>query len=147
MSGWGSIIKPGGGGTVSEVTAIGLGQIGGDTATSDLTLNEYQEATAVATGVETNVLVFVVPASPIFHAVRFEFGGGNIGTYKLYFGSNVQAQYVTWWNTGMNGFWDFKSGIMGGVKVDGGTQIRVTVLHNRPYVANFYSRMEYVLIN
>jgi hypothetical protein len=129
------------------VIPIGLGQIPGDTATTDTTYSEYQEAVAVATGVETNILVFVVPASPLFHAVRFEFGGGNIGTYKLYFDTDVKAQYITWWNTGMNGSWELKSGISGGLVVPGGTTIKVTILHNRPYVANFYSRMEYVLIS
>lgn len=147
MSGWGSITKPSSGGSSSEVIPIGLGQIPGDTATVDTTLNEYQEALSVATGVETNILVFVVPATPIFHAVRFEFGGGNIGAYSLYFGATKQSSYITWWNTGMNGFWEFKSGISGGTAVAGGTTIRVTILHNRPYVADFYARMTYTLIN
>ncbi|EFX62040.1 hypothetical protein DAPPUDRAFT_120603 [Daphnia pulex] len=105
-----------------DVVVIGGGQVA-DTSAIDTTGSEYQEALAVATGVETNILVYVVPATPIFHAVRFEFGGGNIATYYLYVNGVKKAQFITWWNTGMNGVWDFKSAIPGGLIIEGGSQI------------------------
>jgi len=146
MSGWGPIVSSGKNSGSAEVVVIGGGQIP-DTSAIDSTGSEYQEALSVGTGIETNILVYVVPASPDFHLVRFEFGGGNIATYSLYVDNVRKAQCITWWNTGMNGFWDFKSAIAGGLIIPGGSQIRVTCLHNRPYVADFYTRMEYVLIS
>jgi hypothetical protein len=108
----------------------------------------YNEISAVATSVTTDLFTWVVPATPLFHVLRFEFGGTNIAQYKLYFGATVQAQALTWWNgPGLNHTWDFTTEGGGGLQVVGGTVVKVKVTHFRPYVGDFYCRMSGVEVN
>lgn len=139
MSGWGPVVLPGGGGS----------QIPGDTSTPNPSFNLYSEANSVAAGIETDVFTYLVPASPpITHLLRFEFGGTNIGRYRLYFGATVVRQFVTWFNgTGLTGIWEFTTSGGDGLAVSSGTTIKVTVIHDRPQVGDFFAQMTGLTVN
>jgi hypothetical protein len=138
MPGWSPKVSTSGGGGGSG----GVIQIPGNTSANDSSFTLYNEVSSVATSVTTDIFTYVVPVSPIIHVLRFEFGGTNIGQYKLYFGATVQAQHLTWWNgPGLNGMWDFSVSGGGGLAVASGTVIKVKVTHFRPYVGDFYTRM------
>lgn len=150
MSGFGPKVSKAGGGTTGPqpVIIVGGGQITGDTVATDVTRDLYFEAPSVAAGIETNIMNYIVPLTPIFQLVRFEFGGTNIGQFFLYFDNVRVNQYITWFNgSGLTGDWSYKSGIPGGIDVGAGVNIKLTCLHNRPFLGDFYSRMIYVLIN
>jgi hypothetical protein len=106
----------------------------------------FDERLAVAAGVTADVLTYPIPVGSSIVLVRVEFTGSNIGTYRLYFDSNLTAAYRTWFNGPMSGDWDFSCPQLGGLRVQGGTVIRVKVLHNRPYVGDFHARLEGIVL-
>lgn len=146
MSGWGS--KSGDSGGIStNVIPIGSTQVPNDTAIPDPTGSYYSEANSVATGVLTDVLTFVVPMTPIWHLLRVEFGGNNIANYSLWFNAVKKDQSFTWFNGNMTGVWDYVNPGGGGVLVASGMIIKVKVVHNRPFVGDFYAKINYIEIN
>jgi len=139
MTGWGS--KSGGGAGGS-----GVPNVPGNTSTPDPAFSVYGEALAVPSGVETTILTWVVPA-PIVHLMRVEFGGQNIGEYRLKFGATVQSRSTIWFSGPLNGTWNFETMAGGGVPVASGTVVRVTVLHARPMASDHHARIQYLEIN
>lgn len=124
---------------------IGL-SIPGNTSASDISFFVYGTAAAVAAGVETTILSYVVPAG-IYHIIRAEFGGQNIGTFKQYWNATEKDQYITYWGAGMNGSWNYSIADYGGVAVAPGTVITIKILHNRPQVGDFYAKLVLLNIN
>jgi len=145
MSGWGPrVYKP----TAGSATDINGIQIPGNTSAADPSFAVYNEVSSVAYGVQTDIFTYVVPASPIIHILRFQFGGTNIGQYKLYFGNIVQDQFITWFNgTGLTGEWNYETMGGGGLAVPSGTIVKVKVIHYRPDLADYYCRLSGVEIN
>ena len=136
MTGWGPKVLDGGGG--------GQPSIPGDGPLPDPSKSTFNRITAVPANVETDLLVFPVPATPIIHLVRIDFGGENIGNYKLYEGATQQAEYFTWFNgPGLTATWDFTDTKGGGVALTPSSILKVTVEHWRPFLGPFFARMQY----
>lgn len=146
MSGWGSIIpaQTGGGGATGEVISLGLTQTPGDTATSDPSIESFGEATAVASGVETTILSYVV--SGVFHLVRIEVSGTNIASYSVYYDGVRSNKLITYFGGSLSGVMDYSNG-QAGIQVPTGTIITIKVLHNRPDVGDFTARLQGKIIN
>lgn len=147
MSGWGSIIQStgGGGGSGSETVIVGQSQIPSDTSTPDPGVEVYGEALSVASGSETTILSYIVPPG-VFHLLRVELSGTNIGTFNLYYDSVRMNRLVTYYGGNLSGAWEYFSGA-GGMEVPAGTVIQVKVLHSRPYPGDFTARIQGKFIN
>lgn len=141
MSGWGP--KP------SSITSSGGGgvpNVPGNTPAPDPAYTIFNEVLAVPKDVVTDVITWIVPVT-LNHIMRVEFGGCNIADYKLFFGANVQARYLTYFGSSLNGVWDFSTEAGGGVQVASGTVVKVRVEHGRPHDGDFWSRIQYLEIN
>lgn len=144
MSGWGSIVQVSGGGSGSETISVGQTQIPGDTPSVDPGVELYSEALSVASGSETTVLSYIVPPG-IFHLLRIELTGSNIGVFNLYYNSDRMNRLITYYGGPLSGIWEYFSG-GGGLAVTAGTTILVKILHTRPYPGDFSARMQGKLI-
>lgn len=145
MSGWGPRVYKPSGGSSGAIAPI---QVPGNTGAVDPSFNLYNEVSSVASGVETDLFTYLVPLSPIIHLMRFEIGGSNIGQFKLYFDNTVVRQYMTWFNgTGLTGVWDFTTSGGGGLAVAPGTIIKIKVLHNRPFLGDYFAQMSGLNVN
>ena len=114
----------------------------GNTPAIDTSYTVYDTVAAVAAGVETTILTFVVPAT-VTHLVRVDFGGDNIGTYKMYWGTDEMDQYITYW-TEFNGRWEYSISGGVGVQIPSGAVVTIKVLHVRPNPGDFYAKLTLV---
>lgn len=130
MSGWGprtfSLFGGGGGGGIGnpDLADNGFTVYGEDTVASEATVN---------------LLDYTVGANSI-HLIQVEFGGKNIGDYKLLINNTLKARFVTWFNGPMDGFWNFSIPQIGGLPLGSGMNIKVSVTNDRPEPALFFAR-------
>lgn len=101
---------------------------------------EYGEF-IVAGGGSNNLINYTTPGSNVVHLTRVEFGGKNIGDYRLLINDVVKARFVTWFNGPMDGFWDFTVEGFGGLPLAAGTNIKVQVNNDRSEMAEFFARI------
>lgn len=135
MSGWGD-----------KTNGSGSGQIPGDTIVPDPSGSYYSTTSSVPANILTNILTYTAPVDKNINLIRAEFGGLNIARYWLFFDNIEMAQYVTWFNGGMTGTWDFASTIGGGLPISPGSVIRIKVEHERPFTADFFARINFIEI-
>ena len=143
MVGW---HKPG------SVTVVG----GGDgnfpnppsenTPSPDPSFSVYSEALAVAAAVETNVITWVVPVTKT-QLIRVEFGGCNIADYKLKYNGSTVNRKLLYFGGPLFGKWEYSVAGGGGQNIASGTTVTVTVIHNRPFVGDFWARIQYLEVN
>jgi hypothetical protein len=123
----------------------GGGNGGGGVPLVESAFSEFMEATSVPAGAETTVLTHAVTLGSPILIVRIEFSGSNIARYRLYADANLEAESWTWFNGPMSGEWNFATPQLGGWKVQGGTVLRIKVLHNRPFVGDFSVRLHGII--
>lgn len=146
MGGWGCNPKSGSAG--GEVIPIGIPQVPGDTSIPDPSGYFYSEALSVTFGVTTDVLVWVVPATPIIHLLRISFGGENIAKYFLDLDGTRIDQYIVWYNgSGLHGEFNYIKTPSAGRKLNPGSVLKVQVLHIQPDVSDHYASLQYMEIN
>lgn len=92
----------------------------------------YAEISAVPASIETTIISFTVPATNIWKLKRVFFDGGNIAEYKLKINAAVKHKESTYY-TRYNGEFNYESGL----SLSAGDVITLTVIHARPYAANF----------
>jgi len=146
LTGWGTC---GGGnsGSGGEVIPLGNTQVPGDTAVTDPVKLIHNNVALVPAGATTTIISFVVPPIPIIHLLTVRFGGCNIGKYELFFGNDIQEEHVCWWTTGMNGLWDYRKGVGGGLSVGPNVIVTVKVTHNRPFPSDHFTSIYYMEVN
>ena len=140
-------ISSGGGGgdatAANQVTEINvLNDINSKLLPSGISINEYNEISSVASGITTTVVTYTVPVGKQNVLERISVSGENIALYivlingvtidtqRTYFGGNLNVQF------------EFMSSINAGTVLNAGDIVSVTVLHNRPSVANFEGRIQ-----
>lgn len=98
----------------------------------------WNEVTAVAASIETTVVTYIVPLGKTTKIQIIEIDGDNIALYRVKLDSITIAQKHMWWIPGLNGQFNFG----GGLELAAGQTIEVTVIHERPYVGSFNSRVQ-----
>lgn len=145
MSGFGDVFVKQTGGS-STTNNYGT-SIPGDTVAVDPTFIVYREAIDIPDNMQTEVLSYTVPAMPIVHSLFIQFGGQNVADFVLEIDGIVQSRAVTYWGSGMEGMWDFRTGRGGGVQLPSGKIVRVLVTHESPSLATFWARINCININ
>jgi hypothetical protein len=136
------------GGNTLKVNADGSinvdvnGQTGGGSS-QDIII-EYGEVTSVSSGVTTNVINYTVPIGGIYTLQRVLFSGENTGKYQLIINSSVVATSRTYFGGSLDGIINLSGATNEGYIVNGGDVIQLTVLHNRPYTADFECTLELI---
>lgn len=103
--------------------------------------NYYNSVSAVATGVETDVVTYTVPVSTTAKLLHCQFEGTNISLYKVKINGTTVAQYHTYFSGALNGKQIFEGGAGIGPEYAAGTIIKITTLHNRPNTGDFSGRI------
>lgn len=99
-------------------------------------VNYYNEVTAVASGVLTTIQTYTVAvANASLQLV--DVSGTNIATYTVLLNGNPLIKKVTYFSGEFNEDFSFASGL----GLVSGDVVTVTVLHNRPTVGDFNSRI------
>jgi len=104
--------------------------------------NIYNEITNVASGVKTTIVSYTVPFGKTGILERITTSGDNVGRYDVYLnGSSVDTQR-TYFGGNFNALFEFITGTGDGFVLSAGDIITVTILHTRPFVGMFESRIQ-----
>jgi hypothetical protein len=94
----------------------------------------YNEVFSVASGVETTLITFTAPALG-FKLSRVSCGGGNVAIFKIKVNGVTFETRRTWW-MGFTTDFIFEN-VTNAINLSSGDILTVTVLHNRPSLANY----------
>lgn len=106
--------------------------------------SKYNEALSVPAGVTTLLLTYTVPAGKTSILERISVTGENIAYYKVLKNAVVIDSKHTNFGTNLNEEFNYSATADLGIKLVAGDILTVTVLHNRPYLANFAARLQVI---
>ncbi len=84
---------------------------------------------------ETTVVEYTVPEGKAFYLVMVQANGSNFGRFQVLIDDAFLAEKNTWWSKFDADFY-FTQGL-GAKIVPAGGNIKLSALHNRPYVGDF----------
>lgn len=109
-------------------------------------VNEYDEASSVATGVETTVVTYTVPALTAARMVWAEASGTNIADFKVKVNGTTVARKWTWFASGLTAEFNFVAEANRGLILAAGDVVSITAVHARPSPGDFGARIEVIEI-
>ena len=99
-------------------------------------INEYGSVTSVASGSSTDVVTYTVPVSKKFYVDVVEYSGTNIAKFDVQINSSVVAtKYTNHGDSPSGEFWFNR------YMLDAGDEIKLTIVHMRPYTGDFSGRI------
>lgn len=107
--------------------------------------NTFNTVNSVPSGSETLLVQYTVPLDKVFLINQAVGTGENIALFRLYIDNILVAISRTYFGGELNSAIKFVDGSDGGFKLLSGQLIKLTVEHNRPFVANFEGRLNGVL--
>lgn len=110
---------------------------------SNVVKHTYGEASAVAAGIETTIVTYVVPMG-LTNALlqRVSVSGENVGRYRIFLNGTVIDTRRTYYGGEFNQYFEFSMGSGDGYLLAPGDIVVAKILHDRPFVANFQSRIQ-----
>lgn len=113
------------------------------TSTGDnLVLSRYAEANQVVSGSTTQINTYTVPPGKVSLIQKIEISGENIAKFQVLINGVVQGTRRTYFGSALNTTFDFTTGQDNGFVINAGDVLSVTVLHDRPYLADFEARIQ-----
>lgn len=109
--------------------------------------NIYNEITAVASGVQTQIVVYTVPIGKTAILHRIDTSGDNVARYDVYKNGVAVDTQRTYFGGEFNAHFEYTTGNSSGLAFVGGDIISVKVLHNRPFVGTFEGRIQLLEIS
>lgn len=101
----------------------------------------YGELTSLASGSETDAVLYTVPAGKKAFLQRAEFSGENIATYRVKVNGATIARTRTWWTGDLRGAMIWQQANQKGLPLVAADVLKITVIHSRPLAADFEARL------
>ena len=131
----GNILEPNADGSINV-------NIQPSTSNTNQVKNIFGTAAAVPSGATTTIVQYTVPLNKIAILERSVASGENIGAFTILINNAVQSIQRTYYAGGFNVTFEFITGQDNGLVLQPGDNVKVTILHNRPYVGNFDARIQ-----
>lgn len=121
--------------------ALDVNIVGSGTSGTQQSL--YNEITGVPNGVTTDVLSYTVPVGKSLYLARIEVSGDNIATYTVLINNIVNSTQRSYFGAPLNLKFDYSDATpQGGFEIPTGINIKVQVVHSRPYAGAFEARLQ-----
>ena len=120
------------------------GSINVNTSSGSPGKNTYNEVVAVVSGVVTTIVTYTVPAATLSSLEKISFSGQNIAEYTVLINNVPIDKTRTNFGSDLSGAFDFISKSSAGLILSSGDQVKLNVLHARPMVGSFESRIQVV---
>ena len=102
----------------------------------------YNSISSIAAGATTNLVTYTVPISTKSLLQKVDMGGENIAKFDIYINGDLVGTKRTYFGGGLNTIFDVVGSNETGYLLNTGDVVLVTVLHNRPFAANFESTIQ-----
>lgn len=100
-------------------------------------VNDFNEVTAVASGVLTTINIYTVPALTSAKIQRIAVSGTNIAKYEVLVNGSLIDRMYTYFSGGLSALFELED-----TNLVAGDVILVRVLHDRPDVGDFNARIQ-----
>lgn len=107
----------------------------------------YNEITSVASGVQTQIVSYTVPFAKTAILHRIVTSGENVARYDLFLNGTPFDTQRTYFGGNFNALFEFITGTNAGFVLNSGDVLSVKVLHARPFVGSFESRIQVLEIS
>lgn len=104
-------------------------------------VSTYNEVSSVASGITTLITTYTVPALKTASIQRVSVSGENIARWDVLVNDVIVDTRRTFFGN-LNEYFDFTNANANGPSLVPGNTIKVKVLHNRPMVGTFESRIQ-----
>lgn len=105
--------------------------------------NTYNQASAVAPGVETTLVTYIVPMDVTSAFLqRISVSGENVARYQVFVNGVVFDTRRTYYGGSFNEYFEFAVNGSDGASLEPGDTVAVKVLHDRVYVGDFHGRIQ-----
>jgi phosphotransferase system IIB component len=104
----------------------------------------YDEVSAVASSVLTTILSFTCPIGVTCVVQTVKVSGTNTATFSVSVNSTIVDKSRTYFGGNLNDIFDFRTNVGGSVTLSAGDILEVEVIHNRPGVGDFNSKLDYI---
>lgn len=112
------------------------------TSNTNLVVNTFGTASAVISGSTTSIVTYTVPSNKKSILQRIVASGENIGTYTVQVNGTNVSVLRTYFFGPFNVTFDFITGQDNGLVLQPGDIVTVSILHTRPFTANFDGRIQ-----
>lgn len=112
-----------------------------------LTVNSYNEITAVASGVDALVTTYTVPPGKAAYLSRIEYSGTNIAIYTVNINSQPQDKKRTNYAVSLNDSTIFNSNGNTGIPLVAGDEVDLVVRHVNNSAGDFNARIEVIEVD
>jgi hypothetical protein len=116
-------------------------------ASNELSVNEYGQAAAVASGATTTVVTYTVPLGKTMVLERVTASGENIALFTIFINATQIDAGRTYFGGALNVEFDYTAPANLGYPLVAGDVVTLKVLHNRPTPANFEGRIQMSELN
>ena len=103
----------------------------------------FNEVTSVAAATLTTILTYIVPLATTANLQKVEVSGTNIAAYTVVINTVTQNKLYTYFNN-LNSAFDFMGNGQSGYPLVAGDTVQIKVIHNRPDLGDFNSRLQVV---
>lgn len=109
------------------------------------TVNQFNEINSVASGTLTTIQTYTVPFGKSGYFQRVDTSGENIAKYTVKVNSGTVDVKRTYFGNSLNAEFDFLDSNDLGINLVAGDVITIQVIHNRPTLSSFDSRLQIIL--
>lgn len=106
------------------------------------TINQYNEISAVASGTETLIVQYTALPGKLTKLQKVQGSGGNISLYKIYIDGVPIGSARTYFGGDLNFEVNWTTGVTDGLALAASQTVEVTVIHNRPFPADYEARIQ-----
>jgi hypothetical protein len=110
-----------------------------------LVKSNYNEITSVATSVLSTILTYTAPIGKVTYLQKVEFSGSNIAEYTILINAVVRDKKRTYFGSSLDTVSEFAIGGVG-LPLTVGDIVTLKVIHLRPNVGDFNSRLQVIEI-
>lgn len=109
---------------------------------AEVTKEYFNQAPAVVSGSETNVIIYTVPPAIKALLQRIDVGGANIAEFRYYKNNVLTRMKRTYWGAGLCESFDFFTGAEEGIPLVAGDVVKITALHEQPQPGDFEATVQ-----
>jgi hypothetical protein len=102
----------------------------------------YNEISAVASGVQTQIVSYTVPGGKTAYLERIDSSGENVARYDVFINAAPFDTQRTYFGGDFNALFEYTTGMPIGYLLSAGDVVSLKVLHARPFVGKFEGRIQ-----
>ena len=117
-------------------------ELGGEPTTTNNTINQYNEVNAINSGISTDINTYTTISTGTVYLQNVHVSGCNISEYSIKINGTTIDKKLTYFGGSLNENFNYTDTTNKGYKLTAGDIVTVCVIHNRPNISDYNSRIQ-----